>query len=64
MRSPASIDNLMSRLRAEKESKLKGGLYHQTQVALRCNTNRIDGRIFHQLIMALLTRLTKLTTSV
>jgi len=35
--------NLLARLREEKASRLKGGLYHQTQVGLCYNTNRIEG---------------------
>ena len=34
---------LLSRLREEKAARLKGGLYHQTQVALCYNSNRIEG---------------------
>ncbi len=35
--------NLLKILREEKSSGLKGGLYHQTQVKLAYNTNRIEG---------------------
>ena len=35
--------NLLTALREEKLSGLKGGLYHQTQVKLAYNTNRIEG---------------------
>lgn len=35
--------NLLERLREEKAARLKGGLYHQTQVALCYNSNRIEG---------------------
>ncbi|MDP4176378.1 MAG: Fic family protein [Bacteroidota bacterium] len=39
-----TIDNpLLKLLREEKEMKLKGGLYHQTQVKLAYNSNRIEG---------------------
>lgn len=34
---------LLERLREEKEMQLKGGLYHQTQVKLAFNSNRIEG---------------------
>lgn len=34
---------LLERLWEEKEMKLKGGLYHQTQVKLAFNSNRIEG---------------------
>lgn len=34
---------LLRMLREEKEMKLKGGLYHQTQVKLAYNSNRIEG---------------------
>ncbi|WP_199899000.1 Fic family protein [Paenibacillus popilliae] len=33
----------MERLLEEKEMKLKGGLYHQTQIKLAYNSNRIEG---------------------
>lgn len=35
--------NLLKVLREEKESQLKGGIYHQTQIKLAYNTNRIEG---------------------
>ena len=35
--------NLLAILREENESRLKGGLYHLTQIQLAYNTNRIDG---------------------
>ena len=35
--------NLLKRLQEEKQSRLKGGLYHQTQIKLAYNTNRIEG---------------------
>jgi len=35
--------NLLKVLREEKTSGLKGGIYHQTQVKLAYNTNRIEG---------------------
>jgi Fic family protein len=39
-----TIDNpLLQLLREEKDMKLKGGLYHQTQVKLAYNSNRIEG---------------------
>ncbi|HIU75151.1 MAG TPA: Fic family protein [Candidatus Pelethocola excrementipullorum] len=34
---------LLKGLREEKEMKLKGGLYHQTQIKLSYNSNRIEG---------------------
>jgi Fic family protein len=34
---------LLSRLREEKQMRLKGGLYHQTQIKLCYNSNRIEG---------------------
>ena len=33
----------MARLREEKESKLKGGIYHRTQIDLTYNSNHIEG---------------------
>lgn len=41
-RTPRPI-NLLARLRREKAARLKGGLYHQTQVSLCYNSNRIEG---------------------
>ncbi len=35
--------NLLTILRDEKSSGLKGGIYHQTQINLAYNTNRIEG---------------------
>lgn len=35
--------NLLNILRDEKSSDLKGGIYHQTQIKLTYNTNRIEG---------------------
>ena len=35
--------NLLTVLREEKSSDLKGCLYHQTQIKLAYNTNRIEG---------------------
>jgi Fic family protein len=37
------MNNLLTRLKEEKEAKLKGGLYHKTQVNLAYNSNRIEG---------------------
>ena len=34
---------LLSRLREEKETKLKGGIYHRTQIDLTYNSNHIEG---------------------
>ena len=34
---------LLVRLREEKESKLKGGIYHRTQIDLTYNSNHIEG---------------------
>ncbi len=35
--------NLLKTLQEEKDSSLKGGIYHQTQIQLAYNTNRIEG---------------------
>jgi Fic family protein len=35
--------NLLDKLREEKDMRLKGGLYHQTQIKLCYNSNRIEG---------------------
>ena len=37
------ISPLLSRLRDEKASKLKGGIYHRTQIDLTYNSNHIEG---------------------
>lgn len=37
------ISPLLQRLREEKESKLKGGIYHRTQIDLTYNSNHIEG---------------------
>jgi len=37
------MNNLLSYLKEEKETKRKGGLYHKTQVSLAYNSNRIEG---------------------
>ena len=37
------ISPLLVRLRDEKESKLKGGIYHKTQIDLTYNSNHIEG---------------------
>jgi hypothetical protein len=34
---------LLDRLREEKNMKLKGGIYHLTQIKLCYNSNRIEG---------------------
>ena len=35
--------DILPRLREEKQRRLKGGLYHQTQILLCYNSNRIEG---------------------
>ena len=37
------VSPLLSRLRVEKESRLKGGIYHHTQIDLTYNSNHIEG---------------------
>ena len=37
------ISPLLQRLRDEKETKLKGGIYHRTQIDLTYNSNHIEG---------------------
>lgn len=37
------VSPLLSRLREEKTSKLKGGIYHRTQIDLTYNSNHIEG---------------------
>lgn len=40
---------LLSRLREEKSSRLKGGIYHRTQIDLTYNSNHIEGsRLSHE----------------
>ena len=39
----AKLSPLLLRLREEKESKLKGGIYHRTQIDLTYNSNHIEG---------------------
>ena len=42
-RGKKKISPLLARLREEKESKLKGGIYHRTQIDLTYNSNHIEG---------------------
>ena len=42
-KSKAKSSPLLLRLREEKESKLKGGIYHRTQIDLTYNSNYIEG---------------------
>lgn len=37
------MNNLLTHLTEEKQSKRKGGLYHKTQINLAYNSNRIEG---------------------
>jgi len=37
------VSLLLARLRDEKESRLKGGIYHRTQIDLTYNSNHIEG---------------------
>ena len=39
----ANLSPLLARLREEKESKLKGGIYHRTQIDFTYNSNHIEG---------------------
>ena len=39
----AKLRPLLTRLREEKDSKLKGGIYHRTQIDLTYNSNHIEG---------------------
>ncbi len=39
----ASLNRLLHIIREEKEMKLKGGIYHQTQIKLAYNSNRMEG---------------------
>ena len=42
-KSKAKSSPLLLRLREEKDSKLKGGIYHRTQIDLTYNSNHIEG---------------------
>ena len=42
-RGKKKLSPLLARLREEKESKLKGGIYHRTQIDLTYNSNHIEG---------------------
>lgn len=37
------VSHLLKRLREEKETKLRGGIYHRTQIDLTYNSNHIEG---------------------
>lgn len=43
MEKEVEKDSLLYRLREEKRIRLKGGIYHQTQVKLAYNSNHIEG---------------------
>lgn len=43
MRKEFSDNPLLNRLKEEKDMKLKGGIYHKTQIALTYNSNHIEG---------------------
>jgi Fic family protein len=43
MQMKPSVSRLSKLLQEEKEMKLKGGLYHQTQIKLAFHSNRIEG---------------------
>ena len=48
-RKNARENTLASRLRAENEAKLKGGIYHKIQIELTYNSNHIEGsRLTHE----------------
>lgn len=47
-RTPANCDNLLGRLRAEKASGIKGGIYRKVQVELTYNSNSIEGNSLSQ----------------
>jgi Fic family protein len=42
------MNNLLSRLREEREMRLKGGLYHVTQIKFCYNSNRIEGSLLSE----------------
>lgn len=41
--SPPGASKLLTALKAQKESKLKGGIYHKIQIELTYNSNHIEG---------------------
>ncbi len=43
LKGKKKISPLLQRLRDEKETKLKGGIYHRTQIDLTYNSNHIEG---------------------
>jgi Fic family protein/DNA-binding Xre family transcriptional regulator len=43
VKEPPPENKLLAVLREEKDMKLKGGLYHKTQIELTYNSNRIEG---------------------
>lgn len=43
LRGKKKLSPLLARLREEKESRLKGGIYHRTQIDLTYNSNHIEG---------------------
>ncbi len=42
-RGKSKVSPLLQRLRAEQEARLKGGIYHRTQIDLTYNSNHIEG---------------------
>ena len=42
-RSKSKVSPLLAALREQKETKLKGGIYHRTQIDLTYNSNHIEG---------------------
>ena len=42
-KNKARVSPLLQRMRQEKESHLKGGIYHRTQIDLTYNSNHIEG---------------------
>ena len=43
LKGKVKVSPLLQRLREEKELKLKGGVYHRTQIELTYNSNHIEG---------------------
>jgi len=42
-RGKSKVSPLLQRLRSEQEARLKGGIYHRTQIDLSYNSNHIEG---------------------
>ena len=49
MNTTSTINELLNALREQKETGMKGGIYHKTQIDLTYNSNHIEGsRLTHE----------------